>query len=163
MRPGRAQRVVDAEQVDRDRALEDRRIAPNQRQLRGDAGVGDHHVQAPQPLDGPLHRPLDLGAVGDVALEPRRLAALRGNLRQQLGLQPRQRHPRPAGVQPPRRPGPDPARRAGDQHAPALEGYGGGASHVALRAWDLIGPRSLPAEDGLVPVRSTLAQNCAQT
>ena len=114
----------------RDRALEDRRIASDQRQLRGDAGVGDHHVEAPESLDGTLHRLLDLGAVDDVALKPRRIAALGGHLRQQLGLQARQRHPRPSGVEPSRRRGPNPACRAGDQHAPALQGYCcGGAFH----------------------------------
>ena len=63
VRAGGAQRVVDAEEVDRDGALEDRRVAADERQLRGDPGVGHHDVEPAELADGRLDRAVDLLAV----------------------------------------------------------------------------------------------------
>ena len=53
---------------------------------------------------------------------PRRSAAAGGHLREQLGLEPGERHARAALVQALGEGGADAARRAGDQHAPAARG-----------------------------------------
>ena len=88
MRAGGTQRVVDTEQIDCDRALKDRGVATDQRQRRGDTGVGDDDVESAEALDGTLDGALDLEAIGDVALKPRRVAALACDLREQLGSRP---------------------------------------------------------------------------
>ena len=73
---GRAERVVDPEQVDLDRALEHLRVAADQRQLRRHPGVGDDDVEPAKVLGGRLDRGLDLVAVAHVAHHRERVAAL---------------------------------------------------------------------------------------
>lgn len=108
-------RVVDAQQVDLDRALEDLRIAADERQLGGDAGVGDHYVQSAQVVRRGLHRCLHLLAVAHVARDCERVTALGRDLGEELGLDPGQHDLRAASVQTSRARRTDPPRRAGDQ------------------------------------------------
>ena len=63
VRAGGAQRVVDAEEVDGDGALEDRGVAADERQLGGDPGVGDDDVEPAELPDDLLDGPVDLLAV----------------------------------------------------------------------------------------------------
>ena len=98
-------------------------VAPDQRQLRRDPGVGDHDVEPAELADRRLDGVVDLLAVADVALVPGRAAAVRRHALELLGLEPEQSDARAALVQPPCGPGPDPARRPGDQHAAAGEAH----------------------------------------
>ena len=67
LRQGGLDGAADAEQVHVDDALEGlRRHRPEGRHARGDAGVGDHHVEAAEALDGLRHGALYRAAVGDV-------------------------------------------------------------------------------------------------
>ena len=93
----------------------DPRVAADERHLRADAGVGDRHVESAEALHGLGDRAVDLVAVGDVALEPRRPAALGRHGLEQLGLEPQQRHARAALVQALRRERADAPRGSGDQ------------------------------------------------
>ena len=88
---------------------------PTRGHLRADAGVGDRHVEAAQPLDRAGDGCVDLLAVGDVALEPRRVAALAGHRLEQLGLETQQGHASATLVQAPRGQRADAARGAGDE------------------------------------------------
>jgi hypothetical protein len=72
-------------------------------------------IEPAECFDGCRDSAVNLVAVGDVALEPRRVAALGRDRLEQLGLQPQQRDPRAALVQAFRRQRADAARRAGDQ------------------------------------------------
>ena len=62
-------------------------------------GVRDRDVEAAELLDRLRDRGVDLVTVGDVALEPRRVAAVGGDVGEQLRLDPEQRDPRAALVQ----------------------------------------------------------------
>ena len=57
---GGAERVVRPEEVDVDRPLKDLGIAAVDRQLGGDAGVGDHDVEPAEMVDGSADGRLDL-------------------------------------------------------------------------------------------------------
>ena len=120
MRAGGAHEVEGAVQVDRERRVPDVRVAVDQRHLRADPGVGDGDVEAAERPHRLLDGGVDRVAVRHVALEPRRAAAGRGDLAEQLGLEPEQRDARAALVQPPGEPRADAARRARDEHAPAV-------------------------------------------
>ena len=115
VRAGGADQVVGAVQVHRDVRVPDRGVPADERHLRPDPRVGDRDVKAAQPLHGLGDRAVHLIAVGDVALEPRRAAALGGDLLEQLGLEPQQRHARAALVQAPRGQRADAARGTGDE------------------------------------------------
>ncbi len=118
--PAARQRVVGADDVYGDRAIEDRRVAPNQRQLRRDASVCDDYVEAAQPVDCPRHHIVHLGTVGDVT-EPVRPVHRRRHFSQQFRFQTRDGDPRAAGVESLRERRADAARRAGNEDASALE------------------------------------------
>ena len=131
---GRSQRVVDAEQVHLERALENGRVAPHEWQLRRCTGVGDHDVEATEPLHGLLHRILDLAAVANVALERRGVVALSCHRRQQVGLEPRKGDHGTPGVKPSGGGGADPSRCAGDEHSSSGQGaHRSGCTRRALR------------------------------
>ena len=115
--PGGAERVVRAERVDLQRPLEDLRVPAEQRELRRDAGVRDDDVQAAETRDEPGDGVVDLRPVTHVADLPRSIAAARGDLLEQLGLEARDGDLRAARVQAARERGADAARAAGDQDA----------------------------------------------
>jgi hypothetical protein len=72
--------------------------SPRGWQLRRGPGVGDHDVQPTKPLHGQLHGILDLRAVADVTLRAGRVVAVARQGRQQVALEPHQRHPRASGI-----------------------------------------------------------------
>jgi hypothetical protein len=131
--PGGADRVVGAEDVHRQGALEDLRVTSYDRQLRGDPGVGHDDVQAAEPLGGARHRPLHLLTIGHVAGPPGRAAAGDRDLLEPAGLEPRERDPGAARVQAPRGLGADAAGGARDEHAAAGQGRHG-APHRRRRS-----------------------------
>jgi hypothetical protein len=139
VRAGGAQGVVDAEQVDGDRALEHGGIAVDERQLGRDAGVRDDDVEAAERAGDRGDRCIDLDAVGHVAAAPWRAAAAGGDFGEPVLLEADQRDARTAGVQALGERGADPARRAGDEDA------------AALQRWLLGHAASLPAGTGGAP------------
>jgi len=97
------------------------RVAAEDRELRGDAGVGDHDVKAAEALHGLGDRRLDPLAVAHVALHhgesPHSAARLRaGRARSEEG------EPRSALVQAARDRGTDAARGAGYQDSLSSQG-----------------------------------------
>ena len=115
--PGGAQRVVGADHVDVEGPLEDGRIAADEGQLRRDAGVGDHDVEASEHVDRSLDGAFDLVAVGDVARPPRPVDRV-GDLGQQVVLDPGHGHPGSAAVEAASECGPDASGGTGDEHPP---------------------------------------------
>jgi len=108
--------VVGTQDVHLQRPFHDRGVAADQRQLRGDACVRDHDIQATQAANHRLDRLLDLGAHSDVALRPWRVPAARGDVAQQLALQADERDAGTAGVQPLGEGSTDAPRGAGDEY-----------------------------------------------
>ena len=71
------------------------RLAPNDRQLRGHARVGDHHVKPAEMFDRGFDRGLDLLAVADITDDGERVAAFGRDLGELIGLDPREHDARP--------------------------------------------------------------------
>ena len=142
VRARRAQRVVGAEHVDRERALEDLRVAADERELRGDAGVGDDDVETAERGRRRRRRPRRPASRSATSqLAPGRVAAARRRPPPALGLEARAsatRAPRSCRRRGER--GADAARGAGDQHA--------ASATVPGSSRDPDPPRGTPLTDG---------------
>lgn len=103
------------------RKPEDLGIAADDRQLGGDAGVGDHDVEAAQVPDRGLDGAVDLLAVAHVADHGQGVTALGGHARERLGLEAGQGDARAAAVQAPGGGSADPAGGTRDQDAAPSE------------------------------------------
>lgn len=123
MRTGRAKGVEGAQCVDPKVSLHDTGLTADDRQLLGDAGIGDDDVQSAELGDELLDGPVDGIGVGHIALAPRRVVA-GGDLGEELGLQAREGHAGPVGGEEVGDPGAEAAGRARDEDATAAEGRG---------------------------------------
>ena len=127
--PAARKRVVGADHVDVEGPLEDGRVAADERQLRRDAGVRHHDVQATEHVDSSLDRVFDLVAVSDVARPPRSVDRV-GDLGQQVLLDPGHRDLGSSAVEAASECGPDASGGTGDEHSPAGDGRGGEQRHA---------------------------------
>ena len=91
-----ADRPPDADEVDLDDALERRRVHRADEAGRGDAGVGDHGVDAAERLDRAGHGGVERLLVGDVGVEDDRAGAVRGDPPELVRAEPDERDARPA-------------------------------------------------------------------